>query len=108
MLAVLNVLGSMLMLFSVTFALPMITSIVYVDGMLVDFVYAAVTCLGVGASVYGATLRHRRELRSRDGFLLVTNRRQPGRHAARAAGLPRPGGAPPCAGAGAPGLAPRG
>ncbi len=72
MLAVLNVLGSMLMLFSVTFALPMITSIVYVDGMLVDFVYAAVTCLGVGASVYGATLRHRRELRSRDGFLLVT------------------------------------
>ena len=72
MLAVLNVLGSMLMLFSVTFALPMITSIVYVDGLLVDFVYAAVTCLGVGASVYGATLRHRRELRSRDGFLLVT------------------------------------
>jgi trk system potassium uptake protein TrkH len=71
-LAVLNVLGSMLMLFSVTFALPMITSIVYVDGLLVDFVYAAVTCLGVGASVYGATLRHRRELRSRDGFLLVT------------------------------------
>ncbi len=72
MLAVLNVLGSMLMLFSVTFALPMITSIVYVDGLLVDFVYAAVTCLGVGAAVYGATLRHRRELRSRDGFLLVT------------------------------------
>jgi len=71
-LAVLNVLGSMLMLFSVTFALPMITSIVYVDGLLVDFVYAAVTCLGVGAAVYGATLRHRRELRSRDGFLLVT------------------------------------
>ena len=72
MLAVLNVLGSMLMLFSVTFALPMITSIVYADGLLVDFVYAAVTCLGVGAAVYGATLRYRRELRSRDGFLLVT------------------------------------
>jgi trk system potassium uptake protein TrkH len=71
-LAVLNVLGSMLMLFSLTYALPMITSAVYRDGLLLDFVYAAVLCAGVGAIVYGATLTHRRELRSRDGFLLVT------------------------------------
>ncbi|HEX5649460.1 MAG TPA: potassium transporter TrkG, partial [Steroidobacteraceae bacterium] len=72
MLAVLNVLGSMLMLFSVTYVLPMITAVIYRDGLLVDFLYAAVLCFGVGAIVYGATLRHRRELRSRDGFLLVT------------------------------------
>jgi trk system potassium uptake protein TrkH len=71
-LAVLNVLGSMLMLFSVTYVLPMITAVIYRDGLLVDFLYAAVLCFGVGAIVYGATLRHRRELRSRDGFLLVT------------------------------------
>jgi trk system potassium uptake protein TrkH len=71
-LAVLNVLGSMLMLFSVTYVLPMITSLIYRDGLLVDFIYAAVICAGAGAIVYGATLRHRRELRSRDGFLLVT------------------------------------
>jgi trk system potassium uptake protein TrkH len=71
-LAVVNVLGSMLMLFSLTYALPMITSVVYRDGLLIDFVYAAVLCAGVGAIVYGATLKHRRELRSRDGFLLVT------------------------------------
>ena len=62
----------MLMLFSVTYALPMVTSIIYDDGLLIDFVYAAVICVGAGAVVYGATLRHRRELRSRDGFLLVT------------------------------------
>jgi trk system potassium uptake protein len=71
-LAVVNVLGSMLMLFSVTYALPMMTSLIYDDGLLVDFVYASVLCAGTGAIVYGATLRHRRELRSRDGFLLVT------------------------------------
>ena len=62
----------MLMLFSVTYALPMMTSVIYDDGLLVDFVYASVICAGVGAIVYGATLGHRRELRSRDGFLLVT------------------------------------
>ena len=72
MFAVINVLGSMLMLFSVTYLLPMITSVIYGDGLLVDFVYAAVLCVGVGAVVYGLTLGHRRELRSRDGFLLVT------------------------------------
>jgi trk system potassium uptake protein TrkH len=72
MLAVLNVLGSMLMLFSVTYVVPMITSVIYSDGLLIDFVYAAVICLVAGAAVFLATRRHKRELRSRDGFLLVT------------------------------------
>ena len=72
MLAVLNVLGSMLILFSVTYVLPMVVSLIYRDGLLIDFVYAAVLCFGAGAIVHGMTLRHRRELRSRDGFLLVT------------------------------------
>ena len=72
MLAVINVLGSMLMLFSVTYVLPMITSLIYRDGMLVDFVYAAVICVAAGAAMFVFTMRHKRELRSRDGFLLVT------------------------------------
>ena len=72
MLAVLNVLGSMLMLFSVTYLLPMLTSVIYGDGMLIDFVYAASGCLLVGAVIVALTRRHKRELRSRDGFLLVT------------------------------------
>ena len=62
----------MLMLFSVTYTLPMITSLIYDDGLLLDFVYAALLCLTLGAIVHRTTLRHRRELRSRDGFLLVT------------------------------------
>jgi trk system potassium uptake protein TrkH len=72
MLAVVNVLGSMLMLFSVTYVLPVVTSLIYRDGMLVKFIYAAVICVAAGAAMVGATRRHKRELRSRDGFLLVT------------------------------------
>ena len=72
MFAVLNVLGSMLMLFSVTYALPIVTSLIYRDGMLVDFVYAAAISVAVGAALFAVTQKHKRELRSRDGFLLVT------------------------------------
>ena len=72
MLAVLNVLGSMLMLFSLTYALPAATSIIFDDGLLIDFVYAALICVGAGALLRALTRRHQRELRSRDGFLLVT------------------------------------
>jgi trk system potassium uptake protein TrkH len=72
MLAVVHVLGSMLMLFSVTYVLPIITSVIYADGLFVDFVVAALICLGVGALLWKLTRRNKRELRSRDGFLLVT------------------------------------
>jgi trk system potassium uptake protein TrkH len=72
MLAVINVLGSMLMLFSVTYLMPMVTSLIFADGLLVDFVYAALGCLASGAVLVALTRRHKRELRARDGFLLVT------------------------------------
>ncbi|MGL6222080.1 MAG: TrkH family potassium uptake protein [Steroidobacteraceae bacterium] len=72
MLAVINVLGSMLMLFSVTYLMPIVTSLIYADGLLIDFVYAALGCLATGAGLVALTRRHKRELRSRDGFLLVT------------------------------------
>jgi trk system potassium uptake protein TrkH len=62
----------MLMLFSVTYVLPMLTSLIYRDGLFIDFVYAAVICLVAGAALTLLTRRHKRELRSRDGFLLVT------------------------------------
>jgi trk system potassium uptake protein TrkH len=72
MLAVVHVLGSMLMLFSVTYALPIATSVVYRDGLLVDFVAAALVSLGSGGVLWALTRRRKRELRSRDGFLLVS------------------------------------
>jgi len=72
MLSVIHVLGSMLMMFSVTYVLPIVTSVIYDDGHLLDFVVAAVFCLCVGALVWAVTRRYKRELRSRDGFMLVT------------------------------------
>jgi trk system potassium uptake protein TrkH len=72
MLAVLNVLGSMLMLFSITYLMPIVTSLIYSDGLFVDFIYAALACLASGTVLVAITRRHKRELRSRDGFLLVT------------------------------------
>jgi trk system potassium uptake protein TrkH len=71
-LAVLNVLGSMLMLFSITYVLPVVTSLIYRDRLVLDFVGAALGSLAVGASIVSMTRGHKRELRSRDGFLLVT------------------------------------
>ncbi len=55
MLAVINVLGSMLMLFSVTYLLPIVTSLIYADGLFVDFVYAALGCLAAGAGLVALT-----------------------------------------------------
>jgi trk system potassium uptake protein TrkH len=71
MLSVIHVLGSMLMMFSITYVLPIATSVIYADGHLLDFVVAALVSLGAGALVWAVTRRHKRELRSRDGFLLV-------------------------------------
>src|SRR5512135_3909692 len=72
MLSVIHVLGSMLMMFSITYLLPALTSVIYDDGQLLDFAVAALFCLGVGAVVWRVTRSYKRELRSRDGFLLVT------------------------------------
>jgi trk system potassium uptake protein TrkH len=72
MLPVIHVLGSMLMMFSVTYALPIATALIYSDGHFVDFIVAAAACLAAGALLWAATSRRKRELRSRDGFVLVT------------------------------------
>ena len=72
MLAVVHVLGMMLAFFACTFLLPMICSIITQDGMFIDFAVAAGINVGVGLVLAGATRRYKRELKPRDGFLLVT------------------------------------
>jgi trk system potassium uptake protein TrkH len=62
----------MLMMFSVTYVLPIATALVYDDGHFVDFIVAAAVCLAAGALLWAATRHRKRELRSRDGFVLVT------------------------------------
>jgi trk system potassium uptake protein TrkH len=72
LLPVSRVLGLMLMVFSVTYLMPILASMIYADGTAVDFVAAMAMAFGAGFVLWLVTLRHKRELRPRDGFLLVT------------------------------------
>jgi trk system potassium uptake protein TrkH len=71
MLGVLNSFGSLLALFSVFYALPLASSLWYRDGTLVSFAAAAAGTLGAGLLLKALTQRHMRELKPRDGYLLV-------------------------------------
>jgi trk system potassium uptake protein TrkH len=72
MLAVAHVLGLMMAFFGVTYVLPIACSIIMQDGHVIDFAVAAAINVGVGLGIAGATRRYQRELKARDGFLLVT------------------------------------
>jgi trk system potassium uptake protein TrkH len=67
-----NVLGALLMAFAVTYVLPIATALVYQDGTTADFVLAMVVNFGVGCLLWLSTRKYRRDLRPRDGYLLVT------------------------------------
>jgi trk system potassium uptake protein TrkH len=71
LLPVINVLGRLMTFFSLTYAVPIVGALVFGDGLAHDFVYAmALTAVG-GVSMYWATRRYYRELKVRDGFVLV-------------------------------------
>ena len=72
MLAVANVLGLLLAFFGATYALPLICSIFSGDGLALYFVIAAAASTGTGLLIVAATTGWKRELKPRDGFLLVT------------------------------------
>lgn len=72
MLAVVHVLGQLLAIFGLTYALPLATSLLYRDGSFEEFALAALVTSGAGLAISFSTRRYRRELKSRDGFLLVT------------------------------------
>lgn len=69
---VLNVLGVVIALFSLTMSIPIGTSLFFADQALPAFLQAFGLCAGAGGLLFLVTLRHRRELAPRDGFLLVT------------------------------------
>lgn len=69
---VLHVLGVMLMFFGVTYLPPIAVSLLAADGIWIDFVDAMIVSVGSGALLAGLTFGQRRELKPRDGFLLVT------------------------------------
>ena len=72
MLAVAHVLGLMMAFFGLLYLLPIAWSLAVRDGQVFDFVTAALINALVGLAVAAATRRFRRELKPRDGFLLVT------------------------------------
>jgi trk system potassium uptake protein TrkH len=71
-LAVANVLGLLLAFFGATYLLPVICSLLMGDGLALYFVIAAAVSTGTGLLIVAATRTFRRELKPRDGFLLVT------------------------------------
>ncbi|MCO5102115.1 MAG: TrkH family potassium uptake protein [Burkholderiaceae bacterium] len=71
LLVIAYVLGGLLMVFSATFALPLAWSLVVGDGAWPSFLAASIGCLVVGALLWLAMRRYRRELEPRDGCLLV-------------------------------------
>ena len=72
MLAVAHVLGLLLATFALAGALPLGCSLLFADGLAPHFLAAAAITAGVGLALAASTRRWRRELRPRDGFLLVT------------------------------------
>lgn len=72
LLPVTNVLGRLLSIFSFAYLMPIAASIYFGDGTTAEFVAAMVISLGLGLTLYAVTRAHYRELKPRDGFLLVS------------------------------------
>jgi trk system potassium uptake protein TrkH len=70
-LTVIHALGLMLVVFSITYLLPVVASLVYDDGTLFDFLLAMVWTAGVGMLLWLLTRRYKGELSIRHGYLLV-------------------------------------
>lgn len=66
-----HVLGGMLVFFSFTYLMPIVAAFAYADGTEIDFIVAMALAFGSGCLLWLATRRYKRELKSRDGFLLV-------------------------------------
>ncbi len=70
-LTVIHALGMMLMVFSAAYILPILTSLIYDDGTLIDFALAMVWTFSAGVLMWLLTRRHKGELSIRHGYLLV-------------------------------------
>jgi trk system potassium uptake protein TrkH len=70
-LTVLNALGLMLVVFSISYVLPILTSLIYQDETLYDFLLAMLLTSGTGMLMWLLTRRYRGELSIRHGYLLV-------------------------------------
>jgi trk/ktr system potassium uptake protein len=70
-LTVVHALGLMLMVFSVSYLMPVTASLVYDDGTTIDFLLAMVWTSAIGFLMWLLTRRYKGELSIRHGYLLV-------------------------------------
>ena len=70
-LTVLHALGLMLVVFSITYVLPIVTSLIYHDDTLDEFLLAMLWTAGTGVMLWLLTRRYKGELSIRHGYLLV-------------------------------------
>ena len=70
-LTVLHALGLMLVVFSISYLLPVLTSLIYHDDTLIDFLLAMLWTAGIGMLLWLLTRRYKGELSIRHGYLLV-------------------------------------
>ncbi|HAZ41081.1 MAG TPA: potassium transporter Trk [Methylococcaceae bacterium] len=67
----LRIFGLMLIIYSLTYLLPILTSLLYDDGTLEIFLFDMVLTLGSGLVLWALTRQFQVELKARDGFILV-------------------------------------
>jgi trk system potassium uptake protein len=70
-LSVIRALGLMLMVFSAAYLMPLLASLIYGDGTLIDFLLAMVWTSAIGFLMWLMTRRYKGELSIRHGYLLV-------------------------------------
>ncbi|WP_136254054.1 TrkH family potassium uptake protein [Onishia niordana] len=68
---ILRILGLLLMLFSLTLLPPVLISLIFDDGVWSSFVIAMAITVSTGALLYWPNRNARKELRTRDGFLIA-------------------------------------
>ncbi|RAR60920.1 trk system potassium uptake protein TrkH [Onishia taeanensis] len=68
---ILRILGLLLMLFSLTLLPPILISLLYANGVWSSFIIAMVITVATGALLYWPNRNARKELRTRDGFLIA-------------------------------------
>ena len=68
---ILRILGLLLMMFSLTMVPPILVSLLFADGMWEAFAVAFAITVATGAVIYLPNRQARKELRTRDGFLIA-------------------------------------
>lgn len=67
----LKIVGIMLLLFSMTLVIPLITSFIYSDGNHYTFIYSFLIILGLGSILYLPNISAKNDIKIKEGFLIV-------------------------------------